>query len=315
MDFSKNISENIKKLREAQQLTQEQLANSLGISYQAVSKWENAVTAPDVMMLPRIAQIFGVSIDDLFRPQIDPYKNEADRWLGRYEASHNQDDFIRADIEFKRLFESNEYNDDDIRRYGLLYEYHMNYCRDKALEQFDKIISKDKRDKMYYRVCRQKGILLSSIGRGEEEISSWEERILEEHASLEDYACLINACFWAKQYDKGAGYFEKITATLQEGTKDDACFVLYAAGGDIYRELKKYDEAFICWRKAIDIGSDFLDAWYSMGFCYEELGDHVSAAKVWKGIIDELSARGCTYELNWERELLRNAEARICEQK
>ncbi|MCH5341533.1 MAG: helix-turn-helix transcriptional regulator, partial [Acetatifactor sp.] len=35
MDLSKNISENIKKLRESQHLTQEQLANSLGISYQA----------------------------------------------------------------------------------------------------------------------------------------------------------------------------------------------------------------------------------------------------------------------------------------
>ena len=71
MDFSKNISENIKKLRELQHLTQEQLANSLGISYQAVSKWENAVTTPDIMMLPQIAQIFGVSIDDLFKAQID----------------------------------------------------------------------------------------------------------------------------------------------------------------------------------------------------------------------------------------------------
>ena len=190
----------------------------------------------------------------------------------------------------------------------------MNYCRDKALEQFDKVISKEKRDEMYYRVCRQKGALLSAIGRGEEEVSRWEERAAEENASTEDYACLINACYWTKQYDKGVDYFEKFTAALQEGTKNDACFVLYATGGDIYRELKKYEEAFSCWQKAIDVGSDFLDAWYSMAFCYEELGDYGNAVKVWKRIIDELSARGCTYELNWERGLLRKAESRICDQ-
>lgn len=103
MDFSKNISENIKKLREAQHLTQEQLANSLGISYQAVSKWENAVTTPDIMMLPLIAQIFDVSIDDLFKAQIDDYENEAERWLSKYESSKNQDDFIELILSLKNF--------------------------------------------------------------------------------------------------------------------------------------------------------------------------------------------------------------------
>ena len=313
MDFSKNISENIKKLRESQHLTQEQLANSLGISYQAVSKWENAVTTPDVMMLPQIAQVFGVSIDDLFKAQMDAYENEAERWLAIYESSHNQDDFIRADIEFKKLFESNKYNDKDIRKYGVLYEYHMHYCRDKALEQYDKIISEGKKDDTYYGACSQKNLLLSSIGRGEEQISYWEDRIKEEDSSLKDYICLVCACHWAKQYDKAAGYFERAESVYGEEAKNN--YSLYIYGGDTYRALKKYDEAFKCWRKALDINDYYMDAWFSMGFSYADLGDYVNAAEIWKKVIDMLTGRGCIYEAKWPRELLRNAESKIGDQK
>lgn len=60
------IGKKIKHLRCKASLTQEQLANRLGVSAQAVSKWENAVTMPDISLLPSIAEIFGISIDELF---------------------------------------------------------------------------------------------------------------------------------------------------------------------------------------------------------------------------------------------------------
>ena len=47
-------------------MTQEQLASRLGISYQAISKWENGISCPDIMILPQLAEIFGISIDALF---------------------------------------------------------------------------------------------------------------------------------------------------------------------------------------------------------------------------------------------------------
>ena len=49
-----NIADNVKRLREARQMTQEQLANELGVTFQAVSKWENGVTMPDVIAWKRI---------------------------------------------------------------------------------------------------------------------------------------------------------------------------------------------------------------------------------------------------------------------
>ena len=61
-----NLNERIYELRREREWTQEQLAQKLGVSYQAVSKWENAQACPDISLLPTIADLFEVSIDSLF---------------------------------------------------------------------------------------------------------------------------------------------------------------------------------------------------------------------------------------------------------
>jgi len=61
-----NISKSICELRRQKGITQEQLAISLNISPQAISKWETGTSQPDTQTLPLIADYFGVSIDYLF---------------------------------------------------------------------------------------------------------------------------------------------------------------------------------------------------------------------------------------------------------
>ena len=60
------IGNKIKQLRLSAGLTQEQLANLLDISAQAISKWETGTTMPDITLLPLLSTEFGVTIDDLF---------------------------------------------------------------------------------------------------------------------------------------------------------------------------------------------------------------------------------------------------------
>ncbi len=59
------LSENIKKFRTLNKITQEQLAEILGVSPQAVSRWENGSAYPDITLLPVIAEYFGVTADTL----------------------------------------------------------------------------------------------------------------------------------------------------------------------------------------------------------------------------------------------------------
>ena len=66
-----DIGNKIKQLRYKTGLTQEQLAARLGISAQSVSKWETAVTMPDITLLPSLAGELGVTIDELFDLTVD----------------------------------------------------------------------------------------------------------------------------------------------------------------------------------------------------------------------------------------------------
>ena len=61
-----NLGNKIRELRRARNLTQEQLAATLNISAQAVSKWEMGASYPDMTMIPTLAALFKVSLDELF---------------------------------------------------------------------------------------------------------------------------------------------------------------------------------------------------------------------------------------------------------
>lgn len=68
-----SIGTNIYSLRKEKKMTQLQLAEKLGVSEQAVSKWENGQCAPDVSLFPVIAELFGVSIDRIFGYHMNSY--------------------------------------------------------------------------------------------------------------------------------------------------------------------------------------------------------------------------------------------------
>ena len=59
------IGKRIALLRREKNLTQEELAQHMGVSPQAVSKWENDQTCPDISALPKLARFLGVSVDEL----------------------------------------------------------------------------------------------------------------------------------------------------------------------------------------------------------------------------------------------------------
>lgn len=67
-----NLPDNLIRLRHEKNITQEQLADFLGVTKASVSKWENRQSMPDILLLPRLAVFFGVSIDQLmgYEPQL-----------------------------------------------------------------------------------------------------------------------------------------------------------------------------------------------------------------------------------------------------
>ena len=60
-----SVGKNLKNIRKKNNLTQDELAEKLSVTRQAVSNWENGKTEPDIETLTKIAQIFDISIDEL----------------------------------------------------------------------------------------------------------------------------------------------------------------------------------------------------------------------------------------------------------
>ena len=86
------LNENIGFYRKKLDLTQEELAQKLGVTNQTVSKWESAKSCPDISLIPKIADIFGISIDELFGREAKlPFKNND----SEYEFPWQDDETLR----------------------------------------------------------------------------------------------------------------------------------------------------------------------------------------------------------------------------
>ncbi|MBQ3150993.1 MAG: helix-turn-helix transcriptional regulator [Clostridia bacterium] len=101
------FGENLKKLRKSKNLTQEALAEFLGMSFQAVSKWERGDTYPDITMLPAIASFFEVTVDSLLgtdkvakEAKIKEYQEEYSRLLNEKKIALVRDIMKEATVEF-----------------------------------------------------------------------------------------------------------------------------------------------------------------------------------------------------------------------
>ena len=70
----KIISKYLQFLRKSNHYTQDDLAKKLGISRQAVSKWETGTTIPDVEVLLKISKLYDITINDILEPKIQPQR-------------------------------------------------------------------------------------------------------------------------------------------------------------------------------------------------------------------------------------------------
>ena len=98
------LGKKIRQLRQKAQYTQEQLGEKLGVGAQAVSKWENAVGMPDISLLPALAEVFGVSIDDLFDLTAEQRLNRIENRLDFEEELppdlfREYEDFLKTQLE------------------------------------------------------------------------------------------------------------------------------------------------------------------------------------------------------------------------
>lgn len=90
------IGNKIKLLRKSKGYSQIELAKMLNISSQAISKWESDVSSPDISLLPNIASLFGVAIDDLFEYSKEQEYEKIEHMI-EYQRFLTNDEFMHAE--------------------------------------------------------------------------------------------------------------------------------------------------------------------------------------------------------------------------
>ena len=128
-----SLGKKIRELRRARGVTQEQLADALGISFQSVSKWETGIALPDVAMTPAIARYFGVTMDVLFDFDLRAQEEKARAIL---------EDGLR------------QYPDDPVLLNNLLYTYDCNTDPDAVIALASRLVGDAEQPDVRYDAVR-----------------------------------------------------------------------------------------------------------------------------------------------------------------
>lgn len=177
------IGENIKRLRKAKNVTQEQVADVLGISVTAVSKWERGETYPDITLLFPLAHYFEVTLDELMGYDEEKVQAEIKAVLENYRSL-----WLTEPEKARRIIETayREYPDD----YEVMHHYMWNLAGDMAdndretllthKEEFlgicEKIINGCTEETIRLNAWNMKAKLLHAEGKTEEAIAIYREK-------------------------------------------------------------------------------------------------------------------------------------------
>ena len=297
------FTKNLRRLRTARSMTQEQTAQALDISPQTVSRWECGTTAPDISMLPAIARLYGVTIDDLYRESAVAYENYAQRLASIFESTLQPEDFLHADREFRKLPHPTPR---DLRLQGILHQNMMYVCKTRAQELFDRVLSMgpDPDPDTYWATRRQKVYFRWEIGQNQENIAEFLPLVEGGSTQLQDWLCLIQAYTLAGDLETAWHWTCLANATFPENA------TLHICTGDLLHAMGRHDEAFPHWHRARELEPDWLDAAWSIAECHEQLGRYDQAAAAYDTIVSELTRLGFTEELTHPRH-----KANLCREK
>lgn len=267
------FSENLKKFRQNKNLTQEEAANALGVSTQSISRWECSSALPDVLRLPEIARLYGVSVDDFYKKTSSSYENYAQRMAAVYSQTRKPCDFIIADNEFNKRIENGEYSLEDMLFHAHIHQSMMIYCNGNAVSLFDKIIGANKKDRTYWKARQHKNNHRMFIGETDECIKDQEKAFEASGNSIDEFYTLILTYYLAGRYEEGYECY------IKNANKFDLRADILIVAGNLAQALGKYDEAAEHYEKAKELDPCSSRLYYAMARSYEMTGEYEKAVE------------------------------------
>lgn len=295
--------ENLKKFRMAKNMTQENAAEKLGVNSQTVSRWECGTTLPDVLMLPALAKLYGVTVDDFYQKNSFGYDNYAQRLASVFESSRDPLDFMRCREEFLKLIKDGKMSTADKWQYGWIHMYMMNYCRDVALEWYQNAVDDDPElDPNEYAVaCMQRIWMYFLLKRGDEIIAECKENVKNAPDDSIQTDNLLTALLYAEKTEEAYEVF----LSAKEQFRDN--WRLFIHGGEICEKLGRYDEAERYYKIAGETGTYFCDDLDSLANLYQKTGEYEKARECYLKMAEIYSSRGFDVEAERMKHLAKEA--------
>lgn len=310
-----NLGSVIKKLRAEQSVKQEELAEYLGISFQAVSKWETGTTLPDITLLPKIAAFFGVRIDELFSINHDDELERIDFML-QHETMTDQN-YSYAKRTLDAILRENPEDVSAMKKYAYVYLAKTNtdlLTAGRMLEQAMELAPLDEEVYSLYRGVR---------GGSEYKYHSdndWFIRVCEPYArkypqNIRLYRMLIEAMISKKYFDRAEELLAEVRfedenkymkevllgdIALAKGDETKAKKIWNTVPktdwlgqyevGERYNRLNEYEGAIECFNNAYEAQEPprKMDMMYSLAFLYKKLGRFAEAKEEWELIAETL---------------------------
>lgn len=316
------LGKKIRQLRIKAGLTQEQLGEKLGIGAQAVSKWENAVAMPDIATLPPLAEVFGVSIDDLFDVTTE-------QRLNRIENRMDGEEELPADVfrEFEHFLQA-ELDDEKYRKratelLAYLYWHRSNAEARKASRYAKEAIRRAPNEKGCQWILNKTeryAVWDWNMANHAKAVDFYRGLVAAEPQSPRPYMYLLDNLIADRRADEAERWLARYSALEGSNPVMKQVYKAYialarfdeAAGDRIMEELlsqqpgnhdvlfetAQYYAAKADYKKAIDIyerafAEDpqrprYRDALMGIADIYEIMGDYENAAKTHGRIVDLL---------------------------
>lgn len=233
----------IKQLRKETFLSQEQLAAKLNITAQAVSKWENEESYPDILFLPKIAAIFGVKIDELFDYKEGSAYQQIENMLD-HERYFTHADFSKAE---SFLLEQLSTNPNDLHALTVLGDLYHEYAirlDEKAAAYTKQALALNPDDKSLHNTFHNAmhgGRLDWNIANHTALIQYYQNFIQEHPTITRAYLYLLDNLIDDGRLDEAIKVLERRRTVIQDCFNDFYRLLIYESTNGFQATRKEYD--------------------------------------------------------------------------
>ncbi|OMF88446.1 helix-turn-helix domain-containing protein [Paenibacillus sp. FSL R7-0273] len=298
------MGKKIKLLRLQKGMTQEVLAGRLNMSSQAVSKWENSVTLPDIQILPELSVLLGVTIDELFALPDDTHLERIGIMISK-EQSISAEDFRYAESFLKEKLSDTGKTAQCLTLLAQLHihrvEEHRGLASHYAKEAL--IHAPDSKDAHNALRDAENGPVFDWNCSNHHKLIGYYKSFVAEHPDhWRSYVWLLNYLIADGRCAEARGMLESLNAI-----RPGYLYQLY--GGLICKEEGNLTQALNLWKQMTELYPEDWIAWSARGDCMAKLGrydeaieyyargDDLQPRPVWKPYRISIRFRGNTWKL------------------